>query len=50
MAEKNPAALAETAAKLNDAVERGFWTPRSNSARFILENLQKLNPERATNG
>ncbi|MFK3665238.1 cobaltochelatase subunit CobN [Ochrobactrum teleogrylli] len=50
MAEKNPAALAETAAKLNDAIERGFWTPRSNSARFILENLQKLNPERATNG
>lgn len=50
MAEKNPAALAETAAKLNDAMERGFWKPRSNSARFILENLQKLNPERATNG
>ncbi|KAB2700610.1 MULTISPECIES: cobaltochelatase subunit CobN [Brucella] len=54
MAEKNPAALAETAAKLNDAILRGFWTPRSNSARFELEtlssNLQKLNPERAVNG
>ncbi|AIJ72119.1 MULTISPECIES: cobaltochelatase subunit CobN [Brucella] len=54
MAEKNPAALAETAAKLNEAIERGFWTPRSNSARFELENLsvhlQKLNPERAING
>lgn len=44
MLEKNPAALAETAAKLNEAIERGFWTPRSNSARFALEQLMKVNP------
>ncbi|MDR6430674.1 cobaltochelatase subunit CobN [Brucella pseudogrignonensis] len=43
MLEKNPAALSETASKLNDAIERGFWVPRSNSARFELENLMKLN-------
>lgn len=41
MAEKNPAALRETASKLNDAIERGFWVPRSNSARFELENLMQ---------
>jgi cobaltochelatase CobN len=39
MLDKNPAALSETASKLNDAIERGFWVPRSNSARFELENL-----------
>ncbi|MCO7736950.1 cobaltochelatase subunit CobN [Brucella intermedia] len=50
MAEKNPAALAETAAKLNNAIERGFWTPRSNSARFELEQLATLNPGMRTNG
>ncbi|MBC2885838.1 cobaltochelatase subunit CobN [Ochrobactrum sp. CM-21-5] len=41
MAEKNPAALGETAAKLKEAIERGFWTPRSNSARFELERLSE---------
>ncbi|MCL7996985.1 cobaltochelatase subunit CobN [Brucella sp. 21LCYQ03] len=41
MLEKNPAALSETASKLNDAIERGFWVPRSNSARFELENLME---------
>ncbi|MCX2697701.1 cobaltochelatase subunit CobN [Ochrobactrum chromiisoli] len=50
MLDKNPAALAETASKLNDAIERGFWVPRSNSARFELENLMKMIPERALNG
>ncbi len=50
MAEKNPAALAETAAKLNNAIKRGFWTPRSNSARFELEQLATLNPGMRTNG
>mgnify|MGYP001043681717 FL=1 len=50
MADKNPAALAETAAKLEAAIRRGFWTPRSNSARFELEALQKMIPGRVSNG
>jgi cobaltochelatase CobN len=37
--EKNPAALAEMAARFSEAVERGLWTPRSNSARFELDRL-----------
>ncbi|MCY1373934.1 Aerobic cobaltochelatase subunit CobN [compost metagenome] len=44
MLDKNPAALSETASKLYEAIERGFWVPRSNSARFELENLMKLIP------
>ncbi|ODR91188.1 cobaltochelatase subunit CobN [Sinorhizobium alkalisoli] len=37
--EKNPAALAEMSERLLEAVERGLWTPRSNSARFELSGL-----------
>jgi cobaltochelatase CobN len=33
---KNPHALRDMAAKLEEAVTRGFWTPRSNSARYEL--------------
>ncbi|WOK37487.1 cobaltochelatase subunit CobN [Sphingomonas sp. C3-2] len=36
MAEANPAALRETAARLNEALERGLWKPRSNSAAMML--------------
>lgn len=39
LAEKNPAALAEIAERFSEAVERGLWTPRSNSAKFQLEQL-----------
>jgi cobaltochelatase CobN len=39
MAEKNPEALKEMAEKFLEAVDRGFWNPRSNSARFELESL-----------
>ncbi|MFC3072567.1 cobaltochelatase subunit CobN [Shinella pollutisoli] len=39
LAEKNPAALAEMAARFAEAIARGLWTPRSNSARFELEGL-----------
>lgn len=39
--ERNPAALREIAARLDEAVRRDLWTPRSNSARFALENLMK---------
>jgi cobaltochelatase CobN len=37
--EKNPAALAELAARFAEAIDRGLWTPRSNSARFELGAL-----------
>lgn len=36
MAEANPAALRETAARLLEALERGLWRPRSNSAAVLL--------------
>jgi cobaltochelatase CobN len=39
MIEKNPAALAEMAARLVEAMDRGLWKARSNSARFELEKL-----------
>ncbi|MBV9863692.1 MAG: cobaltochelatase subunit CobN [Alphaproteobacteria bacterium] len=32
MAEHNPAALAETASRFREAIERGLWRPRRNSA------------------
>jgi cobaltochelatase CobN len=32
LAEHNPAALAEIEARLSEAIERGLWTPRRNSA------------------
>ena len=37
--QKNPAALAEMAARFAEAIDRGLWTPRSNSARFELDML-----------
>jgi cobaltochelatase CobN len=40
MAEANPAALRETAARLAEALERGLWKPRSNSAGLLLAELQ----------
>ncbi len=36
----NPAALREIAQRLSEAMERGMWTPRSNSARGLIENLK----------
>ncbi|MGO4167492.1 cobaltochelatase subunit CobN [Novosphingobium sp. YAF33] len=39
MAEANPAALRETAARLAEALERGLWKPRSNSAGVMLAEL-----------
>ncbi|MBB2752429.1 UNVERIFIED_ORG: cobaltochelatase CobN [Rhizobium aethiopicum] len=36
MVEKNPAAFDEMTARLCEAIDRGLWTPRSNSARFDL--------------
>jgi cobaltochelatase CobN len=39
MADANPAALRETAARLAEALERGLWKPRSNSAGVLLAEL-----------
>ena len=39
MEEKNPDALKEMADRLNEAIDRGLWTPRSNSAKFDLRQL-----------
>jgi cobaltochelatase CobN len=39
MAEANPAALRETAARLAEALERGLWRPKSNSAGVLLAEL-----------
>ncbi len=41
MTDKNPDALKELADRLLEAIERGLWTARSNSARFDLEQLAK---------
>jgi cobaltochelatase CobN len=37
--DKNPDALEEMAAKFEEAIERGLWTPKSNSAKFALGEL-----------
>ncbi|MDP6645613.1 MAG: cobaltochelatase subunit CobN [Rhodospirillales bacterium] len=37
--DSNPAALREIAERFEEAVERGFWHPRSNSAGALLANL-----------
>lgn len=39
MAQANPAALRETARRLREALERGMWRPRSNSAGLLLAEL-----------
>ncbi|MBB3146548.1 cobaltochelatase CobN [Phyllobacterium trifolii] len=39
LAEKNPHALRDIAEKLEQAVTRDFWRPRSNSARYDLSKL-----------
>jgi len=37
--DKNPDALTEMADRLAEAIARGLWTPRSNSAQFHLDAL-----------
>ncbi|TCD15021.1 cobaltochelatase subunit CobN [Oricola cellulosilytica] len=39
IAQKNPDALADIADRLREAVERGLWTPKSNSAMFALSEM-----------
>ena len=35
----NPAALREIAERLGEAIDRGIWVPKSNSARALIERL-----------
>jgi len=39
IAEANPAALREMAERLTEAIDRGLWQPRSNSARATLSQI-----------
>jgi len=41
LADSNPAALRETAARLAEALERGLWKPKSNSAGVLLAELRR---------
>ncbi len=43
LAEHNPAALREMAARMNEALERGLWQTRLNSAPGALRNLMENN-------
>ncbi len=43
----NPSALREIAERLSEAIERGLWTPRSNSARALIDWLCGLGSQRA---
>ena len=38
----NPAALREIAERLSEAIDRGLWVPKSNSARGLVNQLQNL--------
>lgn len=48
MAEANPAALRETAARFDEALRRGLWTPRSNRAADLIAELLPHAPRRET--
>lgn len=41
MRKANPAALRETAQRLSEAIERGLWKPKSNSAGITLARLME---------
>jgi cobaltochelatase CobN len=41
IAAHNPAALAEMSARLLEAIDRGLWKPRRNSAAAQLEELAR---------
>ena len=41
LVEANPAALAEIAARLDEAIRRGLWRPRSNQAGERLARIRK---------
>jgi len=44
IAEHNAPALAEIAERLAEAIDRGLWTPKSNSARMRIDQLRRGTP------
>ncbi len=40
IAEHNPPALREIAERLSEAIDRGLWQPKSNSARGLIDSLR----------
>jgi cobaltochelatase CobN len=44
IAEHNAPALKEIAERMGEAIERGLWTPKSNSARALIESLSFIVP------
>ena len=45
IAENNDAALRDIAARLSEGIERGLWSPRSNSAEPMLRELMERRRE-----
>ena len=43
--DKNPDALREMASRFAEAVKRGLWTPKSNSAQFLIADIAAQNFE-----
>jgi cobaltochelatase CobN len=48
MATANPAALRETADRFAEAIDRGLWQPRRNSARELIDGLRAAGPAHAS--
>jgi cobaltochelatase CobN len=40
ISEHNAPALREMAERFNEAIERGLWVPKSNSARALIDSLR----------
>ena len=46
MHDANPAALRETVERFSEAIRRGLWTPRSNSAALLIADLIRTSHDR----
>jgi cobaltochelatase CobN len=44
LARNNDAALADIADRFREAVDRGLWTPKSNSAMVMLDEFSRRGP------
>ncbi|MEO1331164.1 MAG: cobaltochelatase subunit CobN, partial [Pseudomonadota bacterium] len=45
LADANPAALREIADRFQEAIDRGFWAPRSNRLPGLLESVRATDPK-----